>query len=977
MLNRNAKGRPAGGSSTPTPRRHVAHYLRLLSFALALSGLGLTARAQSAPPPPAEFAPGEVIVKLASSDDLAAVAAQYKLSPVPLAQFGKRPIYRLRVLDGASPAERADELQRDAQLRVVFAEPNYLVRPPEGGGVMWAGGDQVGGDGGAADYAGQWAALKIRLPAAHAVTRGANVRIAVLDTGVDAAHPALAGHLLPGRDFVDMDDDPTEVGELGKGSFGHGTHIAGLLALVAPEAKIIPLRVLDPDGVSNIWVLAEALEYAVNPDGDAFTNDGAQVINISISTPRPTNLLLTTLRKITYERHDENGSELHTVEYNNIVVAAAGNSGTETPEYPAAESFHAMLAVAASDESDRLSSFSTRGPWVGLLAPGERVLSTVPGGGYATWSGTSMAAPLVAGAAALMRSALPAGSNAQIISHLVSTGEEVPGPVARRLDAGAALTTGVKPYVPKPVIQFGAGPAFEPKYYGTELRKSLKLTVWRSGDDTVPVSVNYATSDRAGAAGCDVVSGHASALCDYESAGGTLDFAPGERFKDIIIPLTKEYLREGNETFQLTLSSPVGATLGEKNVATLVIIDNEFAPPAVEFRAARFTVSENITNYITTNGATTVSHSAVIHVRRTGDPWEPVSVELRTMDDPAAVPCDPAARDAAGNPYPQGRAYARCDYATTIETLHFAPGQTFKDVYIPVVNDSYDEPEETFEVGFFNPAGAAVAGTNPVTVTITDDDLPGAARSPLASNDFFVRQHYLDFLSREPERAGQEAWLRVLGECPRAGDAAACDRVAVSAAFFRSAEFHTKGLYVYRFYPLAYGRLPRYTEMAAAMREVTGATAEEVYQRKAAFAERFAASDEFRRVYGEMSNADLVAALMDRYRLAALSTASPASPDGEAAKAALTRADLVAALDSGAMTRAAVLRAIADSDEVGAAEYNRAFVAMQYFGYLRRDPEPTGFNAWLDYLNANPTDFRTMVNGFVNSAEYRLRVGGL
>jgi len=75
------------------------------------------------------------------------------------------------------------------------------------------------------------------------------------------------------------------------------------------------------------------------------------------------------------------------------------------------------------------------------------------------------------------------------------------------------------------------------------------------------------------------------------------------------------------------------------------------------------------------------------------------------------------------------------------------------------------------------------------------------------------------------------------------------------------------------------------------------------------------------------------------------------------------------------LTRAQVLRAIADSDEVLSLEFNRAFVAMQYYGYLRRTPEAAGYNSWLAYLTAHPTDSRTMVNGFMNSAEYRLRFG--
>jgi hypothetical protein len=84
---------------------------------------------------------------------------------------------------------------------------------------------------------------------------------------------------------------------------------------------------------------------------------------------------------------------------------------------------------------------------------------------------------------------------------------------------------------------------------------------------------------------------------------------------------------------------------------------------------------------------------------------------------------------------------------------------------------------------------------------------------------------------------------------------------------------------------------------------------------------------------------------------------------------------MVGRLNLGTLTRAQALRAVADSDEVGRAEFNSAFVAMQYFGYLRRDPDQGGFDDWLRTINANPADSRSMVNGFMNSAEYRLRFG--
>jgi len=263
------------------------------------------------------------------------VASQFALDPVPLDQFGSRPIYRLRITDGSLVTDKVTALLLDK--RVVFAEPNFNYTPPEGGGQTWS----VGGDVGT--FVAQWAPQMIHLPLGHQFSRGMGtngrpIRVAVLDTGVDATHPALAGHLLPGFDFVDMDNDPSEVGDQTMGPYGHGTHVAGLIALVAPEAKIIPIRVLDPHGMGNIWVLAEALKYAVDPDGDPNTDDGADVINMSLSTLRRTHLLGSALSRVCGDDAPQAGEEDFPAASNPnlVVVSAAGNAGNSTPQYPAA-----------------------------------------------------------------------------------------------------------------------------------------------------------------------------------------------------------------------------------------------------------------------------------------------------------------------------------------------------------------------------------------------------------------------------------------------------------------------------------------------------------------------------------------------------------------------------------------------------------------------------------------------------------------
>jgi hypothetical protein len=352
-----------------------------------------------------------------------------------------------------------------------------------------------------------------------------------------------------------------------------------------------------------------------------------------------------------------------------------------------------------------------------------------------------------------------------------------------------------------------------------------------------------------------------------------------------------------------------------------------------------------------------------VTITRGGDPSAAVSVDVRTVDNPAAVPCG----DTTTLP---NVAFARCDYATTVETLVFAANETQKTVSVPIIDDAYAEPTESFQLSLSNPNGGATIGAQGTTsVAITDNDLAGEA-NPINSTDFFVRMQYLDFLSREPE-AGQP-WSGVLNNCS-AGDTS-CDRISVSANFFRSQEFQLKGLFVYRFYKLAFNRQPLYAEIVADMRAVTGTTTAEVQAKKGTFAAAFTQRQEFKNLYDSLTNQQFVDTLINRYSIQSVTTPDPATPDGTT-KVTLTRTDLVNRLNAATLTRAQVVRAIADSDQVGQAEFNPAFVAMQYFGYLRRDPEAQGYADWLRTINANPADFRSMVNGFMNSQEYRARFG--
>jgi photosystem II stability/assembly factor-like uncharacterized protein len=384
--------------------------------------------------------------------------------------------------------------------------------------------------------------------------------------------------------------------------------------------------------------------------------------------------------------------------------------------------------------------------------------------------------------------------------------------------------------------------------------------------------------------------------------------------------------------------------------------------PSVGFGAASYQVGEG-------------DRVAVVNVRRTGDASAPLTVDFATVDDPAAVRCD----DSNNN---HGAAYARCDYATTVETLSWGAGDTQpKTVQIPLINDAHLEGAETVQLRLSNAQGAPLGNVSVATLVIQDNDTSSAALNPTFSTPFFVRMQYLDFLSREPE-AG-EPWSGILNNCADAynlnpnSSSVLCDRIRVSQSFFGSPEFRLKGFFVYNFYRVAFNRRPEYTEIIPDMRSVTGVTPADTFARRAAFPVSITQRPEFKAAYDTLSNASFVDALLDRHALQQITTPDPRNPEG-AARVTLTRAELInrlGATGAEGLTRAQVLRAIVDSEEVAAAEYNGAFVAMQYYGYLRRTPEDSGYQAWLKVINQDPNNIRIMVNGFMNSREYRLRFG--
>ncbi|WP_188647844.1 S8 family peptidase [Marinithermofilum abyssi] len=340
--------------------------------------------------PSAKYVPDELVVKFKSDTSTTAKSSLHSQENAKVVSRNSDLGFEVIKLKDQSVQEAMKAYRNNPH--VEYAEPNYIVK------ANWTPNDP-------AFSSQQYGPQKVQAPAAWDITRGSSsVRIAIVDTGVQYNHPDLSGKVIKGYDFVNNDWDPMD-------GNGHGTHCAGIAAAVtnnstgiagmAPNASIYAVRVLDNNGSGTLTDVADGITHAAD--------NNSKVISLSLGATTGASYLQNAVN--------------YAWNKGAVVVAAAGNSGTSAPNYPAY--YSNAIAVGSTDSSDNKSYFSNWGTWVDVAAPGSSIYSTYPTNTYATLSGTSMATPHVAGLAGLLAS--QGRSNSNIRAAIENTADATPG----------------------------------------------------------------------------------------------------------------------------------------------------------------------------------------------------------------------------------------------------------------------------------------------------------------------------------------------------------------------------------------------------------------------------------------------------------------------------------------------------------------------------------------------------------------------
>lgn len=956
--------------------------------------------------PQVEFVPGEILVRFRTEET--AVSKEHGIAPLrtnnreialEVEPFdGSELVEGLRVahVEPEQTLDAVEALNRRAD--VVYAEPNFIWRSTATPNDP--------------RFPEMYGLRNISAPSAWDITTGdRNVVVGVIDGGIDINHPDLQANIwrnpgetanngvdddgngyiddINGYDFHNNDasvyDSPT--------IDDHGTHVAGTIGATGNNAlgvvginwqvSIMALKVLGTEsGSGSTSNIIRSYRYAKMMRERGIN---LRVLNNSYGGSGKSQAALDAILEL-------NAAGI-------LFVAAAGNDGTDNfsfPHFPSNYDAPNIIAVASTNISDNLSGFSNFGARVvSVGAPGSGILSTVPNGGYASFSGTSMATPHVTGAAALVLAANPNLSVQQLRGVLAFSGDVLPSLQSR-------TTTGRRLNVYRSILSAQENDTTAPDpasnfRIASQTGRNLTLAWTAPGDDGNAGTAsdydffftNSATGLRThlpattfalpAAAGSQQT---ATVSVPYRNFSGTVElraYDNGGNFSSTTASVSISQ-NAGSDPYIVNLEAASGLSGG--GTPLNLIGDDVFR----ENHALPFTFPYFGQNY----NSLTVSSNGALYFSRIPRDVDDQSIGLDASSSAVALTgqtmiaglWDDIRTDRGGDVFvvqpnadrvifrwqavtydtPLSGGTTRGENPVNFEIelrrdgaiiTRYGSGNTR---LFPVVGISGGEPD-AYVVASHTSENSTRNLTNAQTVTFAPRSV--TPQNPIDENAFFVRQHYLDFLDREPETEGFNYWTGILQGCGTDRECLKRVRVEVSSRFFAELEFQRTGYYVMRLYKAAYGQFPSYGQFTSDRRLVQN---NEASQRL--FAAQFVGRAQFATAYpSSLTATGFVNQLYDRAGLTGF---------------AAERAAHIAALNAGTKTRAEVLHETVQLPPFGERQpaYNAAWVRMQYFGYLRRDAEAQGEAYWTNVINVqSPNNYSAMICAFVNSSEYQLRFG--
>lgn len=680
----------------------------------------------------AVFVDREVIVQFAPTADVATKAAARAAVGGRALEVIETRAMRAQGLGTLERVSLARGLKMDRAIAalskrpgVVFAEPNWKLSTTSvsddpyytTSSRLWGmyGDDQPTASG-PAGTTNQFGSQAEKAWAAG-LTGSRDVYVGIVDEGVDFNHPDLAANMWvnpfdapgdgidnDGNGFVDdvrgWDFYSGDASVYDGSGDDHGTHVAGTIggvggngtgvAGVSWNVTMIPTKFLGTDGGTTTAAI-KALDYLT----DLKVRHGLNIVASNNSWGG-----------------GGYSSALHSAIIRGanagiLFVAAAGNSAVDTDataNYPSnystlqgtsttrAAAYEAVISVAALTSSGGLASFSNYGATtVDIAAPGAGINSTLPGGGYGSYSGTSMASPHVAGSVALLSAAQPGMTAADIRAAILSTARPTSA-LAGRTVTGGRLDVAAAANVTPPVdVRITGGTVVE----GNSGVTQLAFTVTLAAAANATVSVDYATAN-----------GTATAGSDYAATNGTLAFLPGETTKQILVDVVGDTAYEANETLSVVLAAAsANARIATASATGTITNDDSQPPPPAAPTLAISSVAalEGVGTFVFTVSLSTASSTKI-------------TVRYGTANGTASA----------------GR---NGDYTSTSGTLTFNPGETSKTIVVPVRNDTAVEPDETFFVNLSRSSGATIAVGRGTGTIRNDDGLTAALFAAFAASN--------------------------------------------------------------------------------------------------------------------------------------------------------------------------------------------------------------------------------------------------